>query len=146
MPAGTVGAEGPAERRRRAGKAKERRDRQGGGGRGGRATTGGVSHETWILEAGDGVIGQEGTGGVGPTDQLSYCVWVADYRVQRGGLLAAARAAPLARGAGERECYLPTVRSPVARSCARAGPLPGATPGHTKSRPPRRRQELWAWP
>ena len=51
-------------------------------------------NETWIIEAGDAVIGQRhshGTESLSSLDRLIYCLWVADYGMRNAGDLETAQ-------------------------------------------------------
>src|SRR6516225_3986141 len=52
-----------------------------------------MDNETWILEAGDGVIQKKTRHGVSaltPWEKLVYCLWVADYGMRNAGDLVTA--------------------------------------------------------
>jgi hypothetical protein len=53
-----------------------------------------TDNETWVIEAGDGVIRKKASGGSGvlaPKEKLLYCLWVADYGMRNAGDLDTAR-------------------------------------------------------
>ena len=47
-----------------------------------------TTNESWLVDAGDGVIQKRAHSGVGslsPVERLIYCVWVADYGMRNAG-------------------------------------------------------------